>query len=86
MQSSCFVPPLHFLFRRFRSKCDTTTTQIKISKMGYKDKGHVSSSDRGNFILKQMEKIYRCSMCLSLPICDVYQCREGHLICKDCYN
>ena len=58
-------------------------TQIKLSKMG--DTGNASSSDRGNPLLKDLEEIYQCPVCLSLPICNIYQCSEGHLICMDCY-
>ena len=50
------------------------------------DSGHGSSSDRGNLLLKKMEQIYQCPVCLSLPLCNINQCLEGHLICVDCYT
>ena len=59
-------------------------TQIKLSKMG--DTGNASSSDRRSLSLKKMEEIYQCPVCLNLPICNIYQCSEGHLVCADCYN
>ena len=36
--------------------------------------------------LAEMEKIYQCPVCLELPICKIYQCKEGHLICEDCFH
>ena len=42
--------------------------------------------DAGRLDLATLEKIYRCPVCLDLPVCKIYQCREGHLICKDCFD
>ena len=33
-----------------------------------------------------MENIYECPLCMSLPSCHIYQCLNGHLICKECYG
>ena len=35
---------------------------------------------------EKMEKIIKCTVCLSLPLCNIYQCKRGHLICMDCYS
>ena len=37
-------------------------------------------------VLKNLEKVYQCPVCLSLPVCNIYQCTEGHLVCKDCHD
>ena len=26
----------------------------------------------------------QCSICIAIPDGEVYQCREGHLVCKEC--
>ena len=52
--------------------------------MGDMDK--ISASDRANLAMKKMEEIYQCPVCLRLPTCNIYQCREGHLVCADCYK
>ena len=36
--------------------------------------------------IEKMEKHFRCPVCLTLPICDIYQCKYGHLLCSDCYS
>ena len=36
--------------------------------------------------MDEATKIYECTVCLSLPMCNIYQCTEGHLICRDCHN
>ena len=36
--------------------------------------------------IEKAEKLSQCPVCLSLPICDIYQCKRGHLICKDCHG
>ena len=36
--------------------------------------------------MNEATKIYQCPVCLSLPVCIIYQCTEGHLICMDCHN
>ena len=36
--------------------------------------------------MNEATKIYECPVCLSLPMCNIYQCTEGHLICRDCHN
>ena len=33
-------------------------------------------------LIEKMEKLFQCSVCLNLPLCDIYQCKRGHLICK----
>ena len=45
-----------------------------------------SASNRANLAVKKMEEIYQCPVCLRLPTCNIYQCREGHLVCADCYK
>ena len=35
---------------------------------------------------KEMEIAFRCPVCLSLPICSIYQCKKGHLVCRDCFD
>ena len=30
--------------------------------------------------------IYKCTVCLSLPTNKILQCKEGHLICEQCYK
>ena len=35
---------------------------------------------------KKIENICECTVCLSLPLCDIYQCSQGHLVCKDCHD
>ena len=36
--------------------------------------------------MKMMEKLFKCPVCLTLPICDIYQCNGGHLLCEDCHG
>ena len=36
--------------------------------------------------IKMMEKLFKCPVCLTLPICDIYQCKGGHLLCEDCHG
>ena len=33
-----------------------------------------------------MENIYQCPVCATLPSCHIYQCNNGHLVCRECYN
>ena len=35
---------------------------------------------------EKMEKNLQCAVCWSLPLCNIYQCKQGHLICMDCYS
>ena len=56
---------------------------IHLEKMG--DSGNIPQSERANEPMTEMEKLFQCTVCLSLPICNIYQCSEGHLICKDCH-
>ena len=35
---------------------------------------------------ENMKKNLQCAVCWSLPLCSIYQCKEGHLICMDCYS
>ena len=37
-------------------------------------------------MIAKIAKVFNCPVCLTLPACDIYQCNEGHLICKDCYT
>ena len=33
-----------------------------------------------------MENVFQCPVCLTLPICDIYQCKRGHIVCENCYD
>ena len=57
---------------------------IRSSKMG--DKGSTSSDSAAKVLKQNLEHVYRCPVCLNLPICDIYQCNNGHLVCSDCYG
>ena len=35
---------------------------------------------------ESLEMIIQCTVCLSLPLCKIYQCHDGHLVCVDCYR
>ena len=35
---------------------------------------------------EKMEKNLQCAVCMSLPFCNIYQCKRGHLICMDCHS
>ena len=35
---------------------------------------------------EKMEKNLKCAVCRSLPFCNIYQCKQGHLICMDCHS
>ena len=35
---------------------------------------------------EKANNIFQCPVCLLLPICDIYQCKDGHLVCMICYN
>ena len=37
-------------------------------------------------LIEKMGKLFQCSVCLNLPLCHIYQCKKGHLICKDCHS
>ena len=45
-----------------------------------------STPKRAKFPAEKMEKIYQCPVCLSLPQCKIYQCKQGHLICSECHH
>ena len=44
-----------------------------------------STSNGTNLTKEMIEKLFQCPVCLTLPTGDIYQCKEGHLVCKDCY-
>ena len=65
--------------------CNTKTqTNTSISKT----KGQKSKPSMGgkSFIEKTVEKVFTCPVCFTLPLCNIYQCKEGHIVCMDCYN
>ena len=37
-------------------------------------------------LVTTLEKIYQCTVCLDLPMGKMCQCKEGHLICEDCFT
>ena len=43
---------------------------------------HAEAQDRK----EKMEKNLQCAVCMSLPFCNIYQCKRGHLICMDCHS
>ena len=36
--------------------------------------------------MDRMETLFQCPVCLTLPLCDIYQCKRGHLLCEDCHG
>ena len=48
----------------------------------------MATADRSKLqeVREKTKKIYECSVCLNLPECAIYQCSEGHLICRECYH
>ena len=46
---------------------------------------HQESSSDDKKLKEGIEAIYKCPVCLVIPICSIYQCLAGHLICVDCY-
>ena len=50
----------------------------------------VSSYFEKLFSSKKVDKaninILECPVCLVLPKCKIYQCKDGHLVCKICYS
>ena len=40
------------------------------------------------YLAENMEALLQCSVCLSVPKCNIYQCNESdlHLICQDCHS
>ena len=81
-QQHQLIYPLRFLFPHLLKRV-WRIPKTKLSKMGDIPK---SASDRANLAMKKMEEIYQCPVCLRLPICNIYQCKEGHLVCVDCYK
>ena len=76
------LPVYHFCISFFLSSQESVSRDP--SKMGDKNAISTSGSDRKR--LKMIESVYNCTVCLGLPICNIYQCLEGHLICMDCHN
>ena len=36
--------------------------------------------------MDRMKTLFECPVCFTLPICDIYQCKRGHLLCEDCHG
>ena len=60
----------------------------KKATSGSKTKGQQSKQSSGGktSLEKKAQKIFKCPVCLTLPLCDIYQCKGGHLVCMDCYK
>ncbi|KFM69606.1 Cysteine and histidine-rich protein 1-B, partial [Stegodyphus mimosarum] len=43
-------------------------------------------SDETEALEERLNGILCCAVCLDLPKSSVYQCRNGHLVCSDCFN
>merc|ERR1712117_114927 len=42
---------------------------------------------QGAYLLgNKMVTLFECSICQELAICEIYQCRNGHLTCHDCFS
>ena len=69
---------------------ETTTSRIphRSNKIDDKDEETESSKDTSisSLSLKKLMSSLECPVCLTLPECGpIYQCRNGHLLCKDCH-
>ena len=73
---------LNFLFRFYE---ESVPRQHKHLKFKFSKMSSTMGTVEGRVDLAEMEKIYQCPVCLELPICKIYQCKEGHLICEDCF-
>ena len=53
-----------------------------------KNKGQkLKQPTNGKSVLeKRVKKVFTCPVCLSLPLGKIYQCKEGHLVCMDCFK
>ena len=70
------------------SNCKAKTPGEKKATSGSKTKGLRSkqSSVGKSLIEKKVKKVFMCPVCLTLPLGSIYQCKEGHLVCMDCYK
>ena len=68
--------------------CKTKTRTKKKVTSSSKTKGQKSKPSMGgkSLIEKTLKKVFSCPVCLTLPLCNIYQCKEGHIVCMDCYN
>ena len=41
---------------------------------------------RAYLLGNKMVTLFECSICQELAICEIYQCRNGHLTCHDCFR
>ena len=73
--------PSQFPLPLLRRECTKAAQAPQVSKMS-----STMGTVEGRVDLAEMEKIYQCPVCLELPICKIYQCKEGHLICEDCFH
>ena len=48
--------------------------------------GLIEALGRKKERMERMERIIQCTVCLSLPLCKIYQCHDGHLVCVDCHK
>ena len=62
--------------------CPKETNDNKIEEPTSTAKLHAEAQGRK----ENMEKNLQCAVCWSLPLCNIYQCKQGHLICMDCYS
>ena len=67
--------------------CKTKTPTKKKVKSSSNTKGQKSNPSTGgkSHIEKTVKKVFTCPVCLTLPLCNIYQCKEGHIACMDCY-
>ena len=74
--------------KNVNSDCKSKTPMKKKVTSGSKTKGQKSKQSSGGkpSLEKKAQKIFKCPVCLTLPLCDIYQCKGGHLVCMDCYK
>ena len=76
--------PFNFLF--LISHVSQNVSHSSRTLKGKADSNQTKPLEMSQAMKDKMKKIYQCTVCLSLPLCNIYQCNEGHLICMDCHN